>query len=142
MRHRKNRAKLGRTGAHKRCLMANMLKSLVEKERILTTETKAKELRRYADQLITLAKENTLDHRRVIKAKLMLCYNRLSSKEARAARKGNTAVYNNDRKVLGKLFDTLGPRFTSRKGGYTRIIRAGNRVGDNAKTCLIEFLSE
>nr|NGX53785.1 50S ribosomal protein L17 [Chlamydiota bacterium] len=60
MRHRKDRAKLGRTGSHKRCLIANMLKSLVEQERIETTTAKAKVLRRYADRLITLAKKNTL----------------------------------------------------------------------------------
>ncbi len=142
MRHRKGRAKLGRTGAHKRCLIANMLKSLVEQEQMLTTEAKAKELRRYADRLITLAKQNTLASRRTVKAKLMLCYNQLNSKEARAVKGGDTSSYNNDRNVLGKLFDTLGPRFENRSGGYTRIIRAGRRVGDNAETCLIEFLPE
>ncbi len=139
MRHRKGRAKLGRTGSHKRCLIANMLKSLVEQERILTTAAKAKELRRYADRLITLAKKNTLASRRAAIAKLMIRYNCLSSKQARG---GNTAHYNNDRKVIGKLFETLGPRFIDRQGGYTRLIKGTARVGDNAETCIIEFLSE
>ncbi len=139
MRHRKDRAKLGRTGSHKRCLIANMLKSLVEQERIETTTAKAKELRRYADRLITLAKKNTLASRRAAIAKLMIRYNSLNSKEAR---EGSTAHYNNDRKVIGKLFETLGPRFIDRQGGYTRLIKGNTRVGDNAETCIIEFLSE
>lgn len=139
MRHRKDRAKLGRTGAHKRCLMANMLKSLVEQERILTTTAKAKELRRHADKLITLAKQNTLSSRRTVIAKLMIRFNQLSSKEARDESQRH---HNNDRKVVGKLFDTLGPRFLERQGGYTRLIKAGRRDGDNAETCIIEYLAE
>lgn len=139
MRHRKDRAKLGRTGSHKRCLIANMLKSLVEQERIETTTAKAKVLRRYADRLITLAKKNTLASRRAAISKLMIRYNALSSKEARG---GSTAHYNNDRKVIGKLFETLGPRFIDRQGGYTRLIKGNTRVGDNAEITIIEFLSE
>jgi large subunit ribosomal protein L17 len=142
MRHRKNSFKIGRTGSHKRCLVANMLKSLVEQERILTTVTKAKELRRYADRLITLAKKNTLASRREVIARLMIRFNTLNSKESRLAKEGKTATFNGDRKVVSKLFDTLGPRFAQRPGGYTRIIKAENRVGDNAPTCIIEYLSE
>ena len=118
MRHRKRSLKLGRTSSHNRCMIANMLKSLIEEERIVTTVAKAKELRRHADRMITLAKKNTLASRRNAVSKLM------------------------DRRVLSKLFDTLGPRFENRGGGYTRIIKGGVRIGDNAQTCVLEFLSE
>jgi len=142
MRHRKRSLKLGRTSSHNRCMIANMLKSLIEEERIVTTIAKAKELRRHADRVITLAKKNTLASRRNAIGKLMVRYNTLTSKESRQAKEGNTAAYNGDRRVMAKLFETLGPRFGNRNGGYTRIIRGGNRVGDNAQTCVLEFLSE
>ena len=121
-----------------------MLKSLVEHERIETTVTKAKELRRHADRLITLAKKNTLASRRKAIADLMIRYNTLTPQEARAVKQGapKEQYYNADRIVIGKLFDELGKRFAERKGGYTRIIRKDQRVGDNASTCLIEYLSE
>jgi large subunit ribosomal protein L17 len=142
MRHRKKNLKLGRTSSHNRCMIANMLKSLIDEERIVTTVTKAKELRRHADRMITLAKENTLASRRNVIGKLMVRFNPLTIKEARQAKEGDTSSYNIDRRVVSKLFDSLGPRFNSRDGGYTRIIRSGNRVGDNAQTCVLEFLSE
>lgn len=142
MRHRKNTFKIGRTGSHKRCLMANMLKSLIENERIETTVTKAKELRRHADRMITLAKKNTLASRRTAIAKLMVRFNALTSKEARQAKEGDHSAYNGDRLVIAKLFDTLGKRFVDRQGGYTRLIKGANRVGDNAPKCVIEYLSE
>lgn len=142
MRHRKRNIKLGRTSSHNRCMIANMLKSLIDEERIVTTVTKAKELRRHADRMITLAKKNTLASRRNAIGKLMVRYNSLTTKQAREVKEGSTAVYNVDRRVVSKLFDTLGPRFGNRNGGYTRIIRAGNRIGDNAQTCVLEFLSE
>ncbi len=142
MRHRKRSLKLGRTTSHNRCMLANMLKSLIEEERIVTTVAKAKELRRHAERMITLAKKNTLASRRDVTGKLMVRYNPLTSKEQRQAKEGNTSVYNTDRRVVSKLFDTLGPRFDNRSGGYTRIIRGGNRVGDNAQTCVLEYLSE
>jgi len=141
MRHRKHTFKLGRTSAHNRCMLANMLKSLIEHERIETTVTKAKELRRHADRLITLAKKNTLASRRQAIAKLMITYNPLTPKEARAAKSGSTAAYNGDRQVVGKLFGNLSQRFVDRAGGYTRIIKHAQRVGDNAQTCIIEFLA-
>lgn len=118
-----------------------MLKSLIDHERIVTTVAKAKELRRYADRMITLAKKNTLASRRSAIAKLQIRYNSLDTKQARDAKNGKTHFYNADRRVITKLFDTLGPRFESREGGYTRIIRSENRVGDNAPTCVLEFLS-
>ncbi len=142
MRHGKNTFKLGRTSSHRRCMVANMLKSLVEHERIETTLAKAKELRRHADKLITLAKNNTLYSRRKAIAVMMVRYNALNSKEARAAKNGDTSAYNTDRKVIGKLFGSLSERFKERNGGYTRIIKKGQRVGDNASTCYIEYLAE
>jgi large subunit ribosomal protein L17 len=123
-------------------MLSNMLKSLIHEERIQTTVTKAKELRRHADRLVTLAKKNTLASRRQVISKLMIRYNPLDSKQARRAKEGNTQDYNLDRSVVAKLFNAIGPRFTARNGGYTRIVRMGNRIGDNAQTCLIEYLSE
>lgn len=142
MRHGKDTFKIGRTASHRRCMIANMLKSLIEHGRIETTERKAKELRRHADHMVTLAKQNTLASRRRAVAELMISYNALTPKEARAAKKGNTASHNADRKVIGKLFADLGPRFASRGGGYTRIIKKDFRVGDSAPSCYIEYLSE
>ena len=140
MRHQKRTVKLNRNSSHRRCMMANMLKALVEHGRIETTVTKAKELRRHADKLITLAKKNTLATRRAAISKLMINYNALSSKEVREAKKGNTSSYNTDRKVMGKLFDELSQRFVSREGGYTRIIRKENRQGDSSPLCIIEYV--
>ena len=142
MRHRKHTFKLGRTSSHNRCMISNMLKDLIYRERIVTTVAKAKELRRYADKMITLAKLNTLASRRKAIGDLMITFNTLDSKEARTAKSGKTHHYNTDRQVISKLFDALGPRFANRNGGYTRIVRMDNRVGDNAPTCLIEYLSE
>ena len=142
MRHLKNTIKLSRTSSHRRCLFANMLKSLIEHGRIETTVAKAKVLRRYADRMVTLAKKNTLASRRRAIADLMIRYNRLTPKEARAAKQGDKSAYNGDRIVIEKLFGEIGPRFVSREGGYTRIIKGHRRLGDNAQTCLIEYLSE
>ncbi len=143
MRHGKHTFKVGRTGSHNRCMIANMLKSLIEHGRIETTVTKAKELRRHADRLITLAKKNTLATRRLAIAKLMIRFNTLTPKEARKVKKDkNTQPYNGDRLVIGKLFTELAARFSARNGGYTRIIKKGQRVGDNASMCYIEYLPE
>lgn len=140
MRHAKRSFKVGRTASHRRCLIANMLKSLIEHGRIETTVVKAKELRRHADKMITLAKKNTLATRRLAKGRLMLSYNPLTSSEVKAAKEGDTSAYNADRKVLGKLFDELGQRYMERNGGYTRIIKLNTQRGDNAPKCLIEFV--
>ena len=141
MRHAKDTFKIGRKAGHRRCLIANMLKALIEHGRIETTERKAKELRRHADRMITLAKANTLDSRRRAIAELMVSFNMLSSKEARAAKAGKTEAYNSDRTVIGKLFGELAVRFADRKGGYTRIIKKNVRIGDNAPICFIEYIS-
>lgn len=142
MRHLNQTCKLNRTTSHRRCMFANMLKSLITNERIQTTVPKAKALRRYADHIITLAKKNTLAARRQAIAELMIRFNTLTPKEQRAAKEGNTEAYNDDRFVIAKLFDELGNRFAQRNGGYTRIIKQGYRVGDNAQTCIIEYLSD
>lgn len=142
MRHLNQTCKLGRTTSHRRCMFANMLKSLITEGKIKTTVPKAKALRRYADQMITLAKKNTLSARRQAIARLMVRFNKLSSKEAREVKGGNLATCNDDRFVIKKLFDELAPRFTARQGGYTRITKLGYRVGDNAQYCLIEYLGE
>jgi large subunit ribosomal protein L17 len=140
MRHRKDTVKLGRTGSHNRCMMANMLKSLIEHGRIETTIAKAKELRRHADNMITLAKENNLHAKRRAIARMMITYNKLTPKEQKDAKAGDLSVYNNDRKVIKKLFEELGVKYLDRKGGYTRIIRKGFQTGDNAPKCFIEFV--
>lgn len=140
MRHAKHTFKVGRTGSHRRCMLANMMKSLIESERICTTVAKAKELRRHADRLITLAKRNTLASKRDAISKLHVVYNDLSTKDARQVKSGNTKSYSRDRLVVNKLFGPLRERFLERKGGYTRIIRAADRIGDSAPTCYIEYL--
>ncbi len=142
MRHAKHTFKIGKTSSHRRCMLANMLKSLVEHERIETTVTKAKELKRHADRLITLAKKNTLASRRQAIADLMITFNTLTPKEAKEVKKGDLSSYNNDRQVIQKLFGDLSTRFATRNGGFTRIIKKAHRVGDNAPTCLIEYLEQ
>ena len=116
MRHRKSGRHLNRTSAHRKAMFANMAASLFEHEIIKTTVPKAKELRRIAEPLITLAKEDTVANRR-------LAFDRLRSKAA-----------------VGKLFSELGPRFLERPGGYTRILKAGFRAGDSAPIAYIELV--
>lgn len=140
MRHLNNTIKLNRTSSHRRCMFANMLKSLIENEKIETTVAKAKALRRYADKMITLAKKNTLASRRRAISELMIRFNTLTCKEERAAKKGDTNSYNTDRIVIEKLFSVLGPRFATRNGGYTRIVKGSRRVGDNAQKCIIAYI--
>ncbi|AGW38545.1 50S ribosomal protein L17 [Chlamydia pecorum] len=141
MQHARKKFRVGRTSSHNRCMLANMLKSLIHLERVETTLPKAKELRRHADKMITLAKKNTLAARRLAIGRLMVRYNKLSPKEARQAKEGNTSCYNVDRVVIKKLFEELRTRFVERQGGYTRILKLQNRVGDNAQKCIIEFLA-
>jgi large subunit ribosomal protein L17 len=121
-------------------MFANMMKSLIENERIETTVPKAKELRRHAEKMITLAKKNTLSSKRNAIATLKVGYNPLSTKEAREVKAGDKDSFSRDRHVIDKLFGELRERFSARNGGYTRIIRIGDRIGDNASTCYIEYL--
>jgi large subunit ribosomal protein L17 len=116
MRHRKAGRKLNRNSPHRRAMFRNMTASLIEHELIKTTVPKAKELRRVAEPLITLAKEDSLSARR-------LAFNRLRDKDA-----------------VGKLFAELGPRYRERPGGYLRILKCGFRAGDNAPMAYVELV--
>lgn len=116
MRHGNGLRKLNRTSAHREALLRNLTQALLRYEVIKTTLPKAKELRRVAEPMITLAKKPTLANRR-------LAFNRLR-----------------DRELVGKLFNELGPRFAQRNGGYTRILKFGFRLGDNAPMAIIELL--
>ena len=113
MRHGHGLRKLNRTSSHRLAMLQNMMNSIIEHEVIKTTVPKAKELRRVIEPMITLAKEDTLANRR-------LAFNRLR-----------------DRDSVTKLFTDLGPRFNARPGGYTRILKMGFRVGDNAPMALV-----
>ncbi len=116
MRHRKAGRKLGRTSSHRRAMMRNLVTSLLEHEKIITTDAKAKELRGVADKMITLGKRGTLHARRQA---LSFIRNSLVTK---------------------KVFEELSPRYTERAGGYTRIVKVGNREGDNALLSMIELM--
>ena len=116
MRHRHGLRKLNRTSAHRLAMLRNMTNSLLRHESIKTTLPKAKELRRVAEPMITLGKKPSLANRR-------LAFDRLR-----------------DRDIVEKLFDTLGPRYAKRNGGYLRILKMGFRKGDNAPRALVSHL--
>lgn len=116
MRHGNGLRKLNRTSAHRKALLQNLMNALIEHEAIKTTLPKAKELRRVVEPMITLAKVDTVANRR-------LAFDRLR-----------------DRNSVTKLFNVLGPRFAKRPGGYTRILKMGFRVGDNAPMAYVELV--
>ena len=116
MRHRKSGKKLNRNSSHRQAMFRNMAVSLIEHEVIKTTLVKAKELRRFAEPLITLSKEDSVANRRLV-------FDRTRSKAA-----------------VGKLFSDIGPRSINRQGGYTRILKCGFRKGDAAPMALIELV--
>ena len=116
MRHRKSGRQLNRNSSHRQAMFRNMAASLVEHESIKTTLPKAKELRRVVEPLVTMSKEDNVAKRRLAFARLR------------------------DKAAVGKLFTDLGPRFSSRPGGYTRIMKCGMRPGDNAPMAIIEFV--
>jgi len=116
VRHRKKGRQLSRTRSHRKATMRNLATSLFRHERIETTTAKAKELRPYAERLITLARRGDLHARRLAAMKIQ------------------------DREVLGKLFDDIAPRYMERPGGYTRVLKLGNRKGDAAEMSLIELV--
>ena len=118
MRHRKSGRKLNRTSSHRKAMMRNMVTSLLDHERIETTDSKAKELRRFADRMITLGKRGDLHARRQ-------ALSVIRSKE-----------------ITAKLFDELAERFRDRPGGYTRVIKLGNRIGDAAPISIIELVED
>ncbi len=118
MRHRKTGRKLGRNTSHRRALLRNMVTSLFEHGRIQTTDAKAKEVRRVAEKLITLGRRGSLHARR------------------------QALAYVRSKDVVAKLFEEIAPRYASRPGGYTRIVKAGIRRGDNAPMSVLELVSE
>ena len=117
MRHLKSGRKLGRNPSHRWALMRNLITCLLREERIQTTDPKAKEVRRWADRVITLGKQGSLHARRQVLAIVQ------------------------DKATVRKLFDTLAPRFKDRPGGYTRIVKIGRRHGDCAPVSLIELVA-
>jgi len=116
MRHMKSGRKLNRTSSHREAMFKNMAASVIKHELIKTTLPKAKELRRVVEPLITLAKTDGVANRRLAFARLR------------------------DKVAVGKLFVELGPRYRERKGGYTRILKCGFRVGDNAPMAYVELV--
>ncbi len=116
MRHKVGHRKLQRTSAHRAALLRNMAAALIKHEQIQTTTAKARELRPYAEKLITLAKRGGLSNRRLAHARLL------------------------DDAQLTKLFDELAPRYAGRNGGYTRIVKAGIRASDAAPIAIIELV--
>ena len=116
MRHGKTLRKLNRTASHRTAMFANMAAALIEHEQIVTTLPKAKELRPIVEKLVTLAKRGDLHARRLAISRIR------------------------DEAMVGKLFSTLGPRYAERNGGYTRVLKAGFRYGDNAPLGVIEFV--
>lgn len=118
MRHQKAGRKLGRTTSHKEAMLRNMVTSFFKHEKITTTDIKAKELRKVAEKMITLGKKETLHARR------------------------QAASVVRERGVVKKLFEEISPRYKDRAGGYTRIVKAGFRAGDNAPLALIELIPQ
>jgi large subunit ribosomal protein L17 len=118
MRHRKAGRKLGRTSSHRKAMLRNMVTSFFEHEKITTTDAKAKELRRVAEKIITLGKKGSLHARR------------------------QALSFIRSRHVTAKVFDELSSRYSERSGGYTRIVKLGNRVGDNSPLSLIELIAD
>ena len=116
MRHRTSGRKLNRTAEHRKALFANMAAALIKHEQIVTTLPKAKDLRRVTERLITLAKRGDLHARRIVASRLR------------------------DEKMAAKLFETIGPRYKDRNGGYTRVLKAGFRYGDSAPMAVIELV--
>ena len=116
MRHGKSGRKLNRTSSHRKAMLGNMAAALIKHEQIMTTLPKAKELRPFVEKLVTLGKKGGLSARRQASAQLP------------------------DEKWAAKLFETLGPRYADRAAGYTRVMKAGFRFGDNAPMAVIEFV--
>ncbi len=135
MRHRKSGRKFGRSASHRKAMFRNMATSLLEHERITTTDTKAKELRKVVERLITLGKRVTPDQ---IEAADGDVRKDLEARRLHAVRQARRWV--EDRDVLTKLFSDVAPRFTERQGGYTRILKLGHRPGDNAPLSIIELV--
>ncbi len=138
MRHRKSGRKLGRSPSHRDAMFRNMVTSLIEEERIQTTTPKAKELRRWIEPLITAAGKNrqsVIDGCADEAERTQLVAQRVA-----AIRHAGKTVRGRD--TLAKLFGEIGERYADRPGGYTRIMRLGNRTGDNAEMAVIELVKD
>lgn len=127
MRHKMNKYRLNRSGGHRNAMRRTMVKQLLEHERIKTTLPKAKAIQPHAEKLITLAR-NSQDVEDVV--------------NMNARRKATALLGNGSRPLVQKLFDEIGPRYTSRNGGYTRILKLGPRRSDGAEMALIELVEE
>ncbi len=141
MRHRVDHRKLGRTASHRKAMLANMVTSLFDKERITTTDAKAKEARRTAERLITRAKKGYAayqEHQSLKEAGNEADARRMQAVALAHWRQASRVI--KKQAVLKKLFDDIAPLYMEREGGYTRILRLGNRAGDNAKTVLLELV--
>jgi large subunit ribosomal protein L17 len=135
MRHLKAGKKLNRSPSHRLALYRNLTMALIQHERITTTVAKAKGVRPFVEKLITLAKKGTLHHRRLAISRLGPASN------AKVNPEGDTQE--EQRTIIQKLFDELGPRFQDRQGGYTRIVkRSYRRLGDGGETAFLELLKE
>ena len=118
MRHNKSGKRLGRNTPHRTAMLRNMVTSLFDHEKITTTDARAKELRKVVDRMITLGKRGDLHARRQVLSVIR------------------------DQQIVAKLFDQIGPRYKDRPGGYTRIIKIGSRLGDNAPQSIIALVEE
>lgn len=116
MRHRVHTFKVGRTSSHRRAMLANMVSSLIEHGQITTSLVKAKEARRFAEKLVTMAKSDNVHHRRLAVARI------------------------HDKSAVKKLFDEIAPKYMERQGGYTRILKLGKRVGDATEMSILQWV--
>ncbi|MDY0397338.1 MAG: 50S ribosomal protein L17 [Desulfuromonas thiophila] len=118
MRHNNTGRRLGRNSSHRAAMLRNLVTSLIDHEKIVTTDARAKEVRKLVEKMITLGKRGDLHARR------------------------QAAAVVREKRVVAKLFERVAPRFEGRQGGYTRIIKIGNRVGDNASQSIIELVDQ
>lgn len=116
MRHRVHTFKVGRTSSHRRAMLANMVSSLIEHGQITTSLVKAKEARRFAEKLVTMAKSDNVHHRRLAVARI------------------------HDKSAVKKLFDEIAPMYMERQGGYTRILKLGKRIGDATEMSILQWV--
>lgn len=116
MRHRVHTFKVGRTSSHRRAMLANMVSSLIEHGQITTSLVKAKEARRFAEKLVTMAKSDNVHHRRLAVARI------------------------HDKSAVKKLFDEIAPKYMERQGGYTRILKLGKRIGDATEMSILQWV--
>ena len=133
MRHLRRTAKLGRTGEHRNAMLANMACSLIRSKRVTTTLAKAKALRPVAEKMVTLGKKNTLHSRRLATARL-----KYADRKMFKSKEENAKFWKND--VIRILFEEIAPAMASRNGGYTRILKLGERQGDAAQMAIIEWV--